>query len=136
MEIQVAIHEAERPIAILRITGEVDGSNFLDIVVRAQKLYDGTIRDLIIDLSGVTGISSTGLAALHQISLIYGGSEHHVETDGTELRPDITHSGSARKHVKLLAPMPAVDKALQDAGLKLFFKIFGDLESAIRSFQI
>ncbi len=135
MEINVSIHEVERPIAILHVVGEIDGSNYLELVTKAQELYGDTVKDLIIDLSGVTEVSSTGLVALHQISLIYGGSEHRVEEDGTEMRPDITHSSSARKHVKLLNPQPGVDQALQTAGLKLFFKVFGDLESAIQSFQ-
>lgn len=135
MEINVSVHAGERPIAILHVVGEVEGSNYLELVTKAQELYGHTAKDLIIDLSGVTDISSTGLVALHQISLIYGGSEHRVEEDGTELRPDITHSSSARRHVKLLKPQPQVDQALQTAGLKLFFKVFGDLESAINSFQ-
>jgi anti-anti-sigma regulatory factor len=136
MEINVSIHKAEKPIAIMQITGEIDGSNYLDVVTKAQELYgDETAKDLILDLSHVTEISTTGLAALHQISLIYGGSQHNIEHDGTEMRPDVTHSSSARKHVKLLNPQPDVDKALQDSGLKLFFKVFGDIESAIQSFQ-
>jgi anti-anti-sigma regulatory factor len=136
MEIDISIHKTEKPIAVMHIRGEIDGSNYLDVVTKAQELYkDKTARDLIVDLSDVTEISTTGLTALHQISLVYGGIEHDIEEDGTELRPDITHSSSARKHVKLLNPQPEVDKALQFAGLKLFFKVFGDLESAIHSFQ-
>ena len=136
MEIKVSIHQAEKPIAIMHLTGGVNASNYLEIVTKAQELYQAkTARDLILDLSDVTDISTTGLVALHQLSLIYSGSEHHVEKDGTEMRPDVTHNNSARKHVKLLSPQPEVDKALQSAGLKLFFKIFGDLESAINSFQ-
>lgn len=136
MEINVSIHKAEKPIAILHISGKIDGSNYLDVVTKAQELYGEELtKDLILDLSDVTGISTTGLAALHQVSLIYGGSEHRVEEDGTEMRADVTHSSSARKHVKLLNPQPEVDKALQNSGLKLFFKVFGDLESAIQSFQ-
>ena len=135
MEINVSVHQAEKPIAIMRITGEINASNYLDIVTKAQELYKDTVKDLVVDLSGVPSITSTGLVALHQLSLIYSGSEHRVEKDGTEMRPDVTHNNSARKHVKLLSPQPEVDKALQSAGLKLFFKIFGDLESAINSFQ-
>ena len=136
MEIKVSIHKAEKPIAILKIAGEINGSNYLEVVTKAQELFsEGTVRDLILDLSDVPSISTTGLAALHQISLIYGGSEHTIEHDGTEMRPDVTHSSSARKHVKLLHPQPEVDQALQLAGLKLFFRVFGDLETAIDSFR-
>jgi anti-anti-sigma regulatory factor len=48
--------------------------------------------------------------------------------------PDMTHNSSARKHVKLLGPQPEVEKALETAGLKLFFKVFRDLDSALKSF--
>ena len=135
MEINISVHQAEKPIAIMHIAGEINASNYLEIVTRAQELYRDTARDLIVDLSGVTSVTSTGLVALHRLSLIYSGVEHHVDQDGTEMRPDVTHSNAARTHVKLLNPQPEVDKALQSAGLKLFFKVFGDLESAINSFQ-
>lgn len=135
MEINVSVHQAEKPIAIMHIKGEINASNYLDVITSAQELYKETAKDLVVDLSEVTNISSTGLVALHQISLIYSGVPHRVDTDGTEVRPDVTHSNRARKHVKLLNPQPSVDKALQSAGLKLFFKVFGDLDSAIQSFQ-
>jgi hypothetical protein len=51
-----------------------------------------------------------------------------------QVHPDLTHSSNARKYVKLLSPQPAVDEALTTAGLKLFFKVFHDLESALNSF--
>ena len=47
--------------------------------------------------------------------------------------PDFTHSRNVRKHVKRLSPQPEVDKTLEGAGLKLFFKVFNDLDSAIVS---
>lgn len=136
MEINVSIHKVEKPIAIMCITGEVNASNYLDVIVKARDLYrEDLAQNLILDLSGVTKISTTGLAALHQISLIYGGSEHSIEQDGTELRPEVIHSSSARRHVKLLNPQSEVDQALEESGFKLYFKVFGDLESAINSFH-
>ena len=135
MEITVSIHQEEKPIAIMRIAGEINASNYLDVVNKAQEVYRDSAKDLIVDLSEVTEISSTGLVALHQLALIYSGVPHQIETDGTEVRTDVTHNNSARRHVKLLGPQPVVDKALEAAGLKLFFKVFGDLESAIKSFQ-
>ncbi len=135
MEIDVSIYQAEKPIAVMRIQGEINASNYLDIVTRAQEIYKDTAKDLIIDLSRVPAVTSVGLISIHQISLIYSGVPQNIETDGTEVRTDFTHSNSARKHVKLLKPQSGVDKALEAAGLKLFFKVFGDLESAIKSFQ-
>ena len=46
----------------------------------------------------------------------------------------LPHNSNARKHVKLLSPQPDVEKTLETAGLKLFFKVFRDLDSALKSF--
>jgi hypothetical protein len=80
----------------------------------------------------VPGISSTGIAAIHNIALLYSGIPQNVQQDAN---PDFTHSSNARKHVKLLNPQPEVDKSLEAAGLKLFFKVFKDLDSALASFN-
>jgi anti-anti-sigma regulatory factor len=92
------------------------------------------VHNLLLDLSEVPFISSAGLVAIHKISLIYSGGQQEVEQEGKETRPDFTHNANARKRVKLLNPQPGVDKTLEMAGLKLFFKVFDDLESAIQSF--
>ena len=132
MDIDVSIHQASEPIAIMRIKGDINASNFLLVADKAQELYLNPVRNLIIDLSEVPSISSTGLAAIHKIALQYSGVPQNVQQDAN---PDFTHSSNARKHVKLLNPQPDVDKTLQDAGLKLFFKVFTDLDRAIASFQ-
>ena len=132
MEIDVSIHQANEPIAIMHLKGEINASNFILVSDKAQELYRNPARNLIIDLSDVSAISSTGMAAIHKIALLYSGVPQTVEQDAN---PDFTHSSSARKHVKLLNPQPSVDRDLQAAGLKLFFKVFKDLDSAIASFQ-
>lgn len=131
MEINVTFHQGKEPIAIMKLKGDINASNFVQVSDKAQELYMNPARNLIIDLSEVPGISSTGLAAIHKIALLYSGVPQKVEEN---VNPDFTHSSNARKHVKLLNPQPEVDKTLEAAGLKLFFKIFKDLESALASF--
>ncbi len=134
MEIEVAIHEAREPVAVMSIKGNIDASNYVEVINQAQEIYKRPVHNLILDLSEVPFISSAGLVAIHKISLIYSGGQQEVEQDGKETRPDFTHHANARKRVKLLSPQPAVDQILEMAGLKLFFKVFYDLESAIQSF--
>ena len=131
MEIAVSIQDGKEPIAVMKLKGEINASNFVEIVDKAQEIYRNPARNLIIDLSEVPNISSTGHVAIHKIALIYSGVPQDVEEDEN---PDFTHSGNARKHVKLLSPQPAVDEALTKAGFKLFFKVFKDLDNAIKSF--
>jgi|RhiMetdeSRZDD1v2_1073273.scaffolds.fasta_scaffold26083_2 anti-anti-sigma regulatory factor len=136
MELTVSIQQAEEPIAIMRIKGDINASNFLEVVNKAQEIYNKPSRNLIIDLSEVTSVSTTGLVALHKIALVYSGASHEIDADAPtkERRPDFTHHSNARKFVKLLNPQPDVEKALEKAGMKLFFKIYKDLENAIESF--
>ena len=133
MQIDVTLHEnGSEPIAIMRLIGEIDASNFIQLSDKAQELYMNPARRLIIDLSEVPGISSTGLAAIHKIALVYSGVPHRIQEN---VNPDFTHSSNARKYVRLVNPQPGVDKALESAGLKLFFKVFKDLDSALASFK-
>lgn len=131
MDIHVTYHQGKESIAIMRLYGDINASNFIQVSDKAQELYMNPARNLIMDLSDVTSISSTGLAAIHKIALLYSGVPQQVE-QGTN--PDFTHSNNARKYVKLLNPQPAVEKTLEGAGLKLFFKIYKDLDSALASF--
>ena len=130
MEITFTIHPAEHPIAIMKLKGEISAASYMEVVNKAQELFGNPARNLIIDLSEVSSVSSAGLVGLHKIALVYSGVTQHAE----EVRPDFTHSGDARKFVKLLNPQPAVDDALKNAGLKLFFKVYTDLEKALQSF--
>lgn len=131
MEINVTYHQGKESIAIMHLQGDINASNFVQVSDKAQELYMNPARNLIIDLSDVSSISSTGLAAIHKIALLYSGVPQQVE-QGTN--PDFTHSSNARKYVKLLNPQPEVEKTLEGAGLKLFFKIYKDLDSALASF--
>jgi anti-anti-sigma regulatory factor len=131
MEISISIEQAKEPVAVMRLTGSLDASNFLEVVTKAQEIYQNPARDLIIDLSEVPFISSAGLVAIHKIALLYSGVPQDVEEN---TRPDTTHSSTARRHVKLLSPSPVVDQILETTGLKLFFKVFNDLDSALKSF--
>ena len=131
MEINVTYHQGKESIAIMHLQGDINASNFVQVSDKAQELYMNPARNLIIDLSDVSSISSTGLAAIHKIALLYSGVPQQVEQGAN---PDFTHSSNARKYVKLLNPQPDVEKTLEGVGLKLFFKIYKDLDSALASF--
>ena len=134
MEITVTIHESSQPIAIMKLKGEINAATYMEVVNKAQELFDNPARHLIIDLSEVSTVSSSGLVGLHKIALVYSGTPQEMDTDTQHPRPDFTHSSDARKFVKLLNPTPEVEEALKMAGLRLFFKIYKDLDSAIQSF--
>src|SRR4030095_10505696 len=129
MDINITLQQASEPVAVMHLQRDIDASNFVQIVDKAQEIYQNPARNLILDLSEVPSISSTGLAAIHKIALVYSGVPDQMK------HPDLTHNSNARKHVKLLSPQPDVERELETAGLKLFFKVFHDLDSALKSFK-
>lgn len=128
MIINVTLQQAREAVAVMSIQGDIDASNFTEVVDKAHEIYQNPARNLILDLSEVPSISNSGLVAIHKIALLYSGAPQKQE------HPDLTHNSNARKHFKLLKPQPGVEKTLETTGLKLFFKIFRDLESALNSF--
>ena len=130
MDITITIEKASEEAAVMKLASEVNASNFMEIVDKAGETYKNPARYLIIDLSDVPSISSTGMVALHKIALIYSGVPQDVK-EGEN--PNFTHSNEARKYVKLVNPQPGVDESLTKAGMKLFFKFFDDVDSALKS---
>jgi anti-anti-sigma factor len=136
MQINVSTQQGRVPITILQLNGNLDASNYTEPIQKAQELFAGGARDIVIDLSNVPHISSAGLMAIHTIALIFSG----VQATGTQSgRPsfravDPKRDQTVREHVKLLNPQPQVDQVLDMVGLKLFFPIFSDLDSAVKSF--
>lgn len=130
MEINITTEQTDEPIAVMKPTGSIDASNFMELVDKASELFGNPSRYLLINLNEVTSISSTGMVALHKIALVYSGVSQEVQ-EGQN--PDFTHSNKARKYVKLVAPQADVDKQLEKAGMKLYFKVYEDIDSALKS---
>jgi len=130
MEITITLEQASEPVAIMKLVGDINASNFMELVDKANETYKNPARYLFIDLGEVSTISSTGMVALHKIALIYSGVPQDVE-EGQN--PDFTHSNEARKFVKLINPQSEVDQSLEKAGMKLYFKFYSDVASALKS---
>ena len=129
---EITVEQVQDAIAVMHITGDINASNFMEVIEKAREMYNNPARNLILDMSNVSSVSSTGVVGIHKIALIYSGSSQQDVEENEN--PDFTHISSARKHVRLLNPQPDVEKTLEKSGMKLFFKIFDNLEDAITSF--
>jgi hypothetical protein len=75
MQITTEQIQANIPVTILRLSGDLDGSNYRDVIAKAQELHRSGARHLIIDLTNVPFMSSAGIVALHNAALLFGGKE-------------------------------------------------------------
>ncbi len=124
-------------VTVMCIAGEVDSSNYTEAIAFAQKVYDDGARNLLLDLEKVPYVSSAGLMAFHTIARIFSGQ---TLIDGKSGRPifraiNPMQDSAAREHFKLLNPQSAVDQVLDMIGLKTFFEIYTDMDTALASFQ-
>ena len=126
----------EKDILILKLAGELDGQTYQALISKAQELYKADAKNLLLDLSDVTYVSSAGLVALHFISLLSRGeSLPDTEQGWAALKSvDRTREGGVQKNVKLLNPRPEVLNTLEMVGFTTFFEIFTDQQKAIDSF--
>ena len=123
-------------VTILELVGKLDGSTYQQLVEEAEKIYRNNVRDLLIDLSKLTFLSSAGIAAIHKTALIFRGQPILEEELGwgSYHAIDRDRSGGVQKHVKLLSPQPVVATVLDTVSFDSLFEIHTDLDAAVASF--
>jgi anti-anti-sigma factor len=136
MQISFSKQQGNVSVTVMQLMGDIDASTYTDVINKAQEAFDEGARDLLIDLSKVPYVSSAGLMSLHTMVKIFAGQSAQPKDGG---RPSFRainkeQDGPMRAHVKLLSPQPAVEQVLDMVGLKLFFEIHTDLDTALKSF--
>jgi anti-anti-sigma regulatory factor len=124
-------------VTILGLDGELDASNFQEVILTAQNIISESQRHLMLDMSALKFISSSGIIALHSIVLLMRGEAPPDLEYGWEAFRSIDRSQGTTKHpfVKLIRPQPKVARTLEVTGLMPFFEIFDDVASALASFS-
>ncbi len=136
MNITTEQAQARVPVTILRPHGEVDGSNYREVIDRARELYQTGARHLLIDLADTPYMSSAGLVALHSIALLYMGNQPPDLEDGWRAIRAVGEAGGgeAQPNVRLLNLQPKVTRVLDQTGLLTFFETYSDQATAVASF--
>jgi anti-anti-sigma regulatory factor len=129
--------EGNPSVTILGIQGDLDASNYLDVIAKAREIYDAGGRYILIDMSDMPLMASSGLVALHSIALLLRGEQLPDPEHGwAAFRAiDRDRDSGLQKHIKLLNPQPPVDRMLEMTGLKVFFEIYTDMATAVGSFE-
>lgn len=122
---------------ILDLVGELDATNYLDVIERVHQLYNGGARQLVLDLSNLSFLSSSGLVSLHSAALIMRGDEPPSPDLGWSAFHAIASDVEQGFETccKLVNPQGRVRKTLEMTGFNTFLEIFDTTEAAIRSFS-
>ena len=120
-------------VAVLGLTGELDGSNFEQVIDAGRVARDGGARRIVIDLSGLTYMGSSGLVAIHSIALLLRGQEPTSPQDGWQALHDLgtATAGDAEQGVVLAGPPPSIARVLDRSGMLGLFPVHADRASAV-----
>lgn len=140
MNISVEQIEADVPVTIMNLQGELDASCYLDVIASAQKLYQAGTRNLLLDLSDMPFMASSGLVSLHSVALIMRGEQPPDPEAGWgafhAIADELERSAGFEAHCKLVNPQPRVVKTLETTGFNKLLAVFTDRQTALASFSV
>ena len=131
MEILVSQEEARVPVTVFQLKGELSSEEPLSGL--AQDAYDNGSRYLLLDLTKVSYISSSGLRAIHQVYYLFRGPIS--DESEQEVRQGIISGSYKSPTLKLLKPSKNAMKALSVSGYDMFLEIHKKRAKAIASFE-
>jgi anti-anti-sigma factor len=126
--------DGDPPLTILALAGELDASNFSGLVDQVQGLYDAGTRRLLLDLTDLRFMASSGLVALHSIVRILHGETPDDMESGWNSFHTVGHDvagGGTQTEVQLCGAQPAVQRVLDRTGLSRLFVIHADRAAAL-----
>ncbi len=136
MNITAEQSTARVPVTILRLDGDLDGSNFLDLIAATKTAQQNGTQRLLLDLGRVLYMSSAGLVALHSAVQLLRGEQPPDPTAGWSTLKSVAMDkhDTVQQLVKLLNPQPRVTRTLEMSGMNVFFEIYTDEAAALASF--
>jgi anti-anti-sigma factor len=136
METTISQEQGRAVVTVIQITGHLDGQTYQSLIAKAREVITAGAKNILLDLSDLTYISSAGLVALHTISLMTRGEDlPDLEQGWSTLKSmDRTRDGGMQKHIKLLNPRPEITSVLEMVGFSAFFEVFTDKKTAIDSY--
>jgi anti-anti-sigma factor len=136
MEITVSTQQGTVPVTVVQPHGDVDASNYAQLISKIESLQKDGAKDFILDLSDVPFMSSAGLVALHSIAILLRGEKPVDPQSGWFALKSIDRAREAgmQRHVKLLNPQQYVADTFDKAGFTMFFEVFSDVNKAVAAF--
>ena len=136
MQITVDQLQGRAPVTVLAIHGDIDASNYDQVIAKARELYAAGTRQLLLDLSDVPFMGSSGVVALHSVALLMRGEAPPDPNAGWQAfhAIDYARAEGVQQQIKLLSPQPKVSRTLQMTSMDDFFEIHTDIQAALASF--
>lgn len=136
MNLTLSQQQGRVPVTVIHLDGKLDSNSFQRLIDEAKKAYDSGARDMVLDMTKLTYISSAGIVSLHSIAKLFRGEEMPDPEKGWgAIRAvDKDRDGGTQVHVKMCGVPAEVRSVLDVVGFSSFFEMHNDLASAVASF--
>ena len=124
MNIRVAHEDGHVSVTVFYVQGQINMGSTTQLEQLARAEYDEGMRDLLIDLSEASSLTSAGLRTLLMLYRL--------------LDAPLSGKSAAQlksSHLKLLNVPPNLQQVIQISGLDNFIASYDDLPTAIASFE-
>ena len=108
----------------LPVPGDLGPRNYLDLIAKAQAIYQRGEPVLLLDMGAVAALGASGLFALYNIARIFNGLAPQDPDTGWSALSELANDEQmqTQPRVKLLHVQPAVGQVLSSAGYSAWLK--------------
>lgn len=136
MTIDVARLDGNPPLACVALTGELDASNYEQVIDVVRHAYAEGARGLVLDLEHLTFMASSGLFALHSAVRIMGGETPPDPEEGwSALHQMAMDEDAPASNLRLAAAQEPIARVLERTGMLRLFALEATRADAIASLQ-
>ena len=123
-------------VTVVSLDGELDASNYEGVIATVRDAYERGARGLVLDLSKLTFMASSGLFALHSAFRIMRGETPPDPEGGWGALHEMSRDhGGQSANVRLAAPQDAIARVLERTGMAGLFPIDADRAAAVAALQ-
>ena len=133
LDVKVTQKQGSVPVTVIRLEGEFDASSSEQVKQKAHEILDEGAEYVLLDLSGVPFISSTGIRLIYSLQ-----NQLHPKKPGDEgkaVARSLREGTYISPRLKILNPSSQAMNVFRMIGIDSYIEIYEDEEEAISSFE-
>ncbi|MFC2029443.1 STAS domain-containing protein [Chloroflexota bacterium] len=132
MKIAVAYEEGRVPVTVFQVEGSITVDNYERLQQKAESVVRDGTHCILLDLAGVSLLSSAGLRAIHYV---FNLLRTDLPTESNKAVQKGMKDGTFKSpHLKIVNPRKQALSTLEMAGYDMFLDIYSDRQEALASF--
>lgn len=129
IKIEVSQEQGRVPVTVFSIAGNISAENYEQLEQQGRDAVKSGTRDLLLDLTAVDFVSSSGLRAFHSLHSLL-----HADAPNGQVGRGIRSGTYEAPHLKLLNPNSHVLNTLKLTGFDMILGVYTDRQVAVNAF--